>query len=816
MIGIVLVSHSFDLAQGAFVLSSAMADGQACIAAAGGLADKTIGTDPLLILQAIESVYSEEGVLIFVDMGSALLSATFAIEMLDEAKQAHVVISDAPFIEGAVCAAVQARIHSPLPVIIQELRTALLPKQEQLGTAELADKDIVADSAPEPIPQAGHACVLTFHVHNTYGIHARPAAKIAALVGAYPHLTITAQKRGSSKPPVSALSLNALSLLGIQQHDTIEFHITGEPSEACCTALTDLAQHNFGDDIAVGAPPQRSTEVAAALQPTAHPMSEPSAGSLQGLIGAAGIAQGPARMVQWKKLTAPHTAPRTAAVEWADFCAACDAVKRDLNATAYEVHANGKPQEAAIFEAHRLMLEDPVLINRVRTTIFDSSYSAARAWEACMAELKESYRTSGNSYTQERMADIDELEQSVLAALLHADTAGTIQAEGILIASDLTPRQTAHLNTDYVKGICTAKGSSTSHTAIIARARGIPALMGIGSALLSIPEGTPLILDAQKGMLLIQPDEKLTATYTALQHQQAAEARTADAYKYEAAVTQNGTVISVYANVGSLQEAETALHSGADGIGLLRTEFLFLNRDTGPTEDEQYTAYCSIAEALGGKPVIIRTLDAGGDKAIPYLHLPQEANPFLGYRAIRILLDNPEFFRTQLRAVIRAAQRYPIKLMFPMISSLGELHAAQKELHIAYDELTGRHIDITRTVSVGMMIEVPSAALQASDFAKEVDFFSIGTNDLTQYTLAAERGNSRVAHVYSAVHPAVLTLIKLSIDAAKRAHIPVDVCGELAAEPEGARILCELGVDALSASAPFIPRLKAYVRTLDL
>jgi len=818
MIGIVLVSHSFELAQGALVLSSAMADGQARIAAAGGLADKTIGTDPLLILQAIESVYSEEGVLIFADMGSALLSAAFAIEMLDEAKQAHVVISDAPFIEGAVCAAVQARIHSSLPVIIRELRTALLPKQEQLGTAEpqITAQAAAADSAPKPISQTAPIRVLTFQVHNTYGIHARPAAKIAALAGAYPHLTITARKQGSSKPPISALSLNALSLLGIQQHETIEFHIAGEPSEICCAALTDLAQHNFGDDIAEGAPPRQCSQAAADLQPAAHPSTESATVSLPGLIGAAGIAQGPARIVQREKLTAPHTASASAAAEWADFCAACDAVKRDLNATAYEVRANGNPQEAAIFEAHRLMLEDPVLINRVRTAIFDSSYSAARAWEACMAELKESYRSSGNSYTQERVTDIDELEQSLLAVILHADTACTIQAEGILIAGDLTPRQTAQLHTGYIKGICTAKGSPTSHTAIIARALGIPALMGIGSALLSIPEGTPLILDAQKGRLIIHPDETLAAAYTALQHRQEAEARAADACKHEAAVTQNGKNIPVYANIGSLQEAELALHNGADGIGLLRTEFLFLDRETEPTEDEQYAAYCSIAEALGGKPVIIRTLDAGADKAIPYLHLPQEANPFLGYRAIRILLENPEFFRTQLRAVIRAAQQYPIKLMFPMISSLEELYAAQKELHAAYSELASRHIDITKTVPIGMMIEVPSAALQAADFAKEVDFFSIGTNDLTQYTLAAERGNSRVAHLYSALHPSVLTLIKSTIDAAKRARIPVDVCGELAAEPEGARILCSLGADALSASPLFIPRLKAHLRTLEL
>lgn len=871
MIGIVLVSHSFELAQGAEVLSRTMAGQEVHIAAAGGLdtPDKTIGTDPVRILQAIETVYSDDGVLIFVDMGSALLSAEFAIQMLDEEKQPHVVISDAPFIEGAVCAAVQARLNAPLPRVLQELKTALLPKQEQLGTAatEQEDRPVAEKAAETPTPKAAAESVteapvrasdgtqappvekeaartLTFTVGNTYGIHARPAARITALAGKYPSLTVTVKKKGSQKAAVSALSVNSIALLGLRQGDGIVFFVNGENPEPFCTELTALAETQFGDsDVtpAAGehsvsgqaAPANAASETAvqrvSAAEAQAKQIKPPE--KLTGLIGSSGIALGAARFLRRQAVTVPDIPAGSPDSEWERFLDAAAAVKMSLQDAAAQTKAHtatpagqtavqAKPpagmqvDAAAIFEAHILILEDPLLADEVKNGIYTKGISAAAAWKAAMDALQQSYRESESAYLRERVCDIEDIEYLLLSKLLGLPAQGSLSAEGIVIAEDLTPQQTAQLDAALVKGICTVKGSPTSHTAILARSFGIPALMGMSPDLLTIKEGTELILDADSGILHIEPDAALTERYRQCLEEQRVLNRAAAEHRHEPAVTRGGKKILVAANIGSAAEAQAAVENGADGVGLLRTEFLFLNRNAPPSEEEQYAAYCEIARILDGRPLIIRTLDAGGDKEIPYLNLPKDANPFLGYRAIRISLTQTALFRTQLRAVIRTAQSYPVRLMFPMIASVEELDAAQTELSRAKDELRQRGIDVSKPFPVGMMMEVPSAALLAEQFAKKTDFFSIGTNDLTQYTLAAERGNSRVAHLYAASHPAVLQLIKGIAAAAHREGKPVGVCGAFAADSKGAQILCDFGIDELSVAAPAIPRLKELIRSL--
>ena len=871
MIGIVLVSHSFELAQGAEVLSRTMAGQEVRIAAAGGLdtPEKTIGTDPVRILQAIETVYSDDGVLIFVDMGSALLSAEFAIQMLDEEKQPHVVISDAPFIEGAVCAAVQARLNAPLPRVLQELKTALLPKQEQLGTAatEQEDRPVAEKAAETPPPEATAESVteasvrasdgtqvpplkkeaartLTFAVGNTYGIHARPAARITALAGKYPSLTVTVKKKDSQKAAVSALSVNSIALLGIRQGDGIVFFVTGENPEPFCAELTALAETQFGDSEAAPAAGERSVsgqaapanaafetavQCVSAAEVQAKQIKPPE--KLTGLIGSSGIALGVARFLRRQAVTVPDIPAGTPDSEWERFLDAAAAVKVSLQDAAAQTKAHtaapagqtavqAKPpagmqvDAAAIFEAHILILEDPLIADEVKNGIYTKGISAAAAWKAAMDALQQSYRESESAYLRERVCDIEDIEYLLLSKLLGLPTQGSFSAEGIVIAEDLTPQQTAQLDATLVKGICTVKGSPTSHTAILARSFGIPALMGMSPDLLTIKEGTELILDADSGILHIEPDAALTERYRQCLEEQRVLNCAAAEHRHEPAVTRGGKTIHIAANIGSAAEAQAAVENGADGVGLLRTEFLFLNRNAPPSEEEQYAAYCEIARILDGRPLIIRTLDAGGDKEIPYLNLPKDANPFLGYRAIRISLTQKAFFRTQLRAVIRTAQSYPVRLMFPMIASVEELDAAHTELNRAKDELRQRGIDVSKPFPVGMMMEIPSAALLADQFAKKADFFSIGTNDLTQYTLAAERGNSRVAHLYAASHPAVLQLIKGIAAAAHREGKPVGVCGEFAADSKGAQILCDFGIDELSVAVPAIPRLKELIRSL--
>ena len=381
---------------------------------------------------------------------------------------------------------------------------------------------------------------------------------------------------------------------------------------------------------------------------------------------------------------------------------------------------------------------------------------------------------------------------------------------GIVLAADLTPADTAALDRELVRGIATAYGGPTSHSAILARSLGIPAAVGLGEQLLDVPEGAPLALDGDAGAVVVDPAEELVRDYERRSAEREEEARRARASAQRPAQTRDGRRIEVVANVGSPEDVDAAVASGAEGVGLLRTEFLFLERDSVPTEDEQYAAYADIAERLQGRPLILRTLDVGADKPLPYVPRRAEANPFLGVRGIRLGLAQPELLETQLRAALRVAALHPLKVMFPMVTTLAEYHQAVSLLDRAREHLEERG-ETAGPMEVGIMVEVPAAALAADAFAPEVDFFSIGTNDLVQYTMAAERGNEAVAGLADGLHPAVLRLIR-SVAAVAEAHGKwVGVCGELAADPLAVPVLVGLGVSELSVNPPAIPATKEAV-----
>jgi phosphoenolpyruvate-protein phosphotransferase len=404
----------------------------------------------------------------------------------------------------------------------------------------------------------------------------------------------------------------------------------------------------------------------------------------------------------------------------------------------------------------------------------------------------------------------------VLAHLVGAELGRPTLAEpGILVAADLTPADTAGLDPEMVLGIATALGGPTSHTAILARSLGIPAVVGLGESTLAVEEGVTAILDGGAGTLRANPAGAEVADAEARAERFRRTEAEARSSALEPAVTRDGVRVEVFANVGKPEEAGAALEAGAEGIGLLRTEFLFLDRERMPTEEEQEAAYRGVASALEGRPVIVRTLDVGGDKPLPYLPMPAEANPFLGVRGLRLGLTRPEVFGPQLRAVLRAASDHPLRVMFPMVATLDELLAARAALDDARRE-TIRKGAAAPEVPVGIMVEVPSAALAAATFAPHADFFSIGTNDLAQYALAAERGNERVAALSDALHPAVLRLIRLTVEAAEPLGRTVGVCGELAADPVAVPILIGLGVRELSVGVPAIARVKRAVRETDL
>jgi phosphocarrier protein FPr len=367
-----------------------------------------------------------------------------------------------------------------------------------------------------------------------------------------------------------------------------------------------------------------------------------------------------------------------------------------------------------------------------------------------------------------------------------------------------------------VLGVCTEKGGPTSHSAILARTLGIPAVLGCGEAIGEIAEGTPLVVDGSTGQVWISPSVKVSSVY----QEKIVEWRNLQALARQTsrapAVSKDGIAVEIVANIGSAKDARTALDSGADGVGLLRSEFLFLGRLDMPEEEEQFAAYQEIAEVMGGRPLIVRTLDVGGDKPLAYLPQKEEQNPFLGKRALRLCLDKPDFFKAQLRAILRVSAGHNIKIMFPMVADIAELRRALSLLEEAREEILRRGILTAPKVDVGIMVEIPSAALLAPVFAGEVDFFSIGTNDLTQYTMAAERGNADVAYLQDALHPAVLRLIDRTIRAADEAGKWVGVCGELAGDPVAIPILLGLGVKELSMAPGSIPAAKCLARTLDI
>ena len=394
----------------------------------------------------------------------------------------------------------------------------------------------------------------------------------------------------------------------------------------------------------------------------------------------------------------------------------------------------------------------------------------------------------------------------MLAQLAGTPSGATTQGAGIVIAAELTPGDAAALDPGDAWAVATARGGATSHAAILARALGIPAVVGLGDALLALPDGTQLILDGEQGTLHVDPEPEAVAEQERRRTEQAERRRALLARAAEPGALSDGRRIEVFANVGSAEDARAAVEQGAEGVGLLRTEFLFLDRTTAPSEDEQVAALTAIAEALDGRPLVVRTLDAGADKPLPFVPMQAEDNPFLGVRGIRLSLAQPELFRTQLRAIVRVAEQHPVKLMFPMVAALDELLAARALL----DEVRG-----DTPIEIGVMVEVPALALQAAAIAPHVDFFSIGTNDLAQYTMAAERGNAALAELLDRSLPAVLALIA-HVTAAAAAHGRwVGVCGELAGDPEAAVLLAGLGVTELSMAASRIPAVKAALRETD-
>ena len=471
-----------------------------------------------------------------------------------------------------------------------------------------------------------------------------------------------------------------------------------------------------------------------------------------------------------------------------------------------------RPNEAAIFTAHEMLLDDPELIKLADSKL---DQGAEYAWDNAIRYFANRLEALPNEYLSARAADIRDIGQQVLRVLagIKTNCLSNLETPVILLARDLTPSVTGRINKNMILGFATQEGSSTSHTAILAKALGLPAVVGVGEALKEIADNDSIIVDGHHGEIIIEPNETIRLKYSEQQTLEWINRNRSLAQAQQPAITTDGCQIEVVANIGSLEDAHAALSNGAEGIGLLRTEFLYMNRKTAPSENEQFKTYQAIFEVMGKRPVVVRTLDIGGDKYPAYMDLGQEANPFLGWRAIRVCLDRPDFFKTQLRAILRTAKGHDVRIMFPMIATIDELRRAKALLLEARGELDVRHEAYATDIQVGIMVEIPSVVQMADIFAREVDFFSIG---LTQYTFAVDRTNTRIASIADAAHPAILKQIQRVVKSAHQNNIWVGLCGELAGDPMIVPILLGLELDEFSVSSNSIPMVKEALRRISL
>ncbi|WP_322924685.1 phosphoenolpyruvate--protein phosphotransferase [Paenibacillus campi] len=488
--------------------------------------------------------------------------------------------------------------------------------------------------------------------------------------------------------------------------------------------------------------------------------------------------------------------------------------KHEIESMKTEFSEIAGPEESSIFDAHIAILEDPEFMNEIRG-IIERQYKAA---EVAVQEATDHFVTMfdllDDEYMKERAADIKDVGNRLLKHLLGAPEVKlpSDNEPYVLVAKELPPSQLVHLNPQHVLGIITLMGGKTSHSAIMARALGIPLVSGLEVELDSLVQtGQKVIVDGDNGVVYISPDTDTVAHYRKLREQQQQRKQQLELLSKVDSVTRDGVRVRLSANISSVKELEIALRNGAEGVGLFRTEFMYMDRQSLPTEQEQLDIYRLVAEKTSGEPVVIRTLDIGGDKELDYFELPEEENPFLGYRAIRICLDHRDMFKTQLRAILRASAHGKVKIMYPMISSLEELRAAGDVLDEAKRELDREGIAYDRGIEVGIMIEVPAAVAIADLLAGECDFFSIGSNDLVQYVLAVDRMNEHIAHMYNPYHPAVLRMLRATVNAAHDAGIPVSVCGEMAGDERSLPFWLHLGVHRLSMSPQSLLRIKQSV-----
>lgn len=538
---------------------------------------------------------------------------------------------------------------------------------------------------------------------------------------------------------------------------------------------------------------------------------------IKGIDASPGIAIGKVFLYQEQAITVEEKSSKSIEEEKKRLILGQEKTKEQLEAIKEKTLKTLGKDKADIFDGHITLLEDEDLLEEINELLEEGEISAEYALKTQIEEYCKMLANLEDPYLRERAADLQDIGKRWLYNVAGVEIVdlSTLPEGTVIVAKDLTPSDTAQINLKNVLAFVTEIGGKTAHSSIMARSLELPAVVGTGNICSLVKNEATIIVDALAGEIIVNPSEEEETLYREKQHLFLEEKIKLQQLKNKAAISKDGVEVGVWCNIGSPKDVKGVLNNGGQGIGLYRTEFLFMNNDRFPTEEEQFEAYKEVALALEGKPVTIRTMDIGGDKSLPYMELLKEENPFLGWRAIRVCLDRPEILETQFKALLRASAFGYIKIMLPMIMDIQEIRRARKLLEKCKEELRAKGISFDENIQLGIMVETPAVAFRAKYFAKEVDFFSIGTNDLTQYTLAVDRGNENISHLYDTYNPAVLQAIKASIDGAHEAGIQISMCGEFAGDEKATALLFGMGLDAFSMSAISVPRIKQNILNLD-
>jgi multiphosphoryl transfer protein len=803
MVGLVLVSHSRPLANAAAdLIRRTINNPDLKLCSSGGIGDnrEELGTDATEIQEAIAAVYSGDGVLVLMDMGSAILSAETAKEFLDPEQQRMVRLTSAPLVEGGISAAIQAQLGSSLDEVANAARQSLLPKQDQIQDSEPPARAVADVGSSIP------AETIDVTILNPHGLHLRPAATLIKTLSRFPG-EVLIENKTTNRGPVPVRSLVDVARLQIREGDSVRFSISAPDPKPAADAIRELVESQFGE----GPVPATQTD------------TRPSETSqMFGVSG--GIVVGRILFLDSIPLAIPSRKVETSADEAREaeqLKAATLAAAEQFDLRIERLRPTLRDDHLRVFEAQRMILADSTIYQEVRTQIENQHLNSAAAWHSVLSRYAAEQEQVEDHYLRDRAADFREVERMVLSHLVDETEGSAVPHQAfatptLVVCEELTPTLAEQFHRDAAAGVIQLGGGTTSHGAILARAFALPSIGGARDQLDRLKIAQKVAIDGSKGLLWIDPEQNVLDDLLARQLREKTEREQTLLASREPCRTKDGIRVQVGANAGSAGDISSAMANGADFVGLFRSEFLFQKFDREPDAEAQLAAYQeALAPSNGTIPITIRLLDVGGDKPLKFLPQSKEANPFLGVRGIRLLTANPRFFRTHLEAILRLAHSFPVQILIPMITDIPEVLATKKLLTEIAKELKSANIPHRWPIPLGAMVETPSAGILIDQLLAHLDFISIGTNDLTQYVLCAERGNASLAKFSDALHPAVLEICERIIDTAVLHRKKASICGEIASDPDAVPIWLGLGLREISIAAAAIPAIKSLVRQLE-